>query len=159
MGDLQAIVKGHSSQVQINIPDHLKKTVKVWISEGLASAASDAKAKPSDAKAEAADTTTPLNPTTPADLPDFEFDFFWVVSDISTILRKHAAFVLNLVHHPWCFPNVGLGASVQNTIPIGIFTSMAARECAVETNSYQSRSQSSYSFMFGPVFLACLCQS
>eukprot|EP00939_MAST-03C_sp_MAST-3C-sp1_P004166 g4166.t1 len=63
---------------------------------------------------------------------DFDFDFFWVVSDVSTIAQKHHASIWNLVHHPWCFPQVTLGSpDFVNTIPIGLFTTLDSDKCFV----------------------------
>lgn len=64
---------------------------------------------------------------------DYEFDFFWVVSDVSTIVKKHHASIWNLVVHPWCFPKVTLGSpDALNIIPIGLFTTMHPDRCHLE---------------------------
>jgi hypothetical protein len=61
---------------------------------------------------------------------NYEFDFFFVVSDVSPIIKKHHASIWNLVIHPWCFPKVTLGSpDAMNIIPIGLFTTMDPDKC------------------------------
>mmetsp|Transcript_15653 Transcript_15653/g.30569 ORF Transcript_15653/g.30569 Transcript_15653/m.30569 type:complete len:227 (+) Transcript_15653:1-681(+) len=51
---------------------------------------------------------------------DFRFDLCWVVSDVSSILKKGVGSV-NLVHHAWVFDDIMPGQRRFMQVPVGVF--------------------------------------